>query len=330
MVRWFSVCALLLVAALACAASKPASKELPAAVLSFPDSGTYSYWIQSHSGPVKLSPRTVVGHGNVKLPKWIAPGDTVYILDGHSGGVAIYPIARPGSFSLAVGDFHPVGSPASAVLPAASTAAAPAKPDQPQQENPIVAGIKQIVSWLLGLALAAGVAWCIWTLYKTRFDPLIKFARRLGIDVPDPSVEATEPDRPMPVYTPPVRRPEAIPDDAVLPPPSRPVRIDPGPPISGNGKPQLVAVQGMAAGTVFDLPVGVTQVGRDGENTIVLAESAVSRRHAQFTRDASGIVSLCDLDSANGVYVNGSRVSQATLAPGDEVKIGDNYFRYRA
>jgi len=87
-------------------------------------------------------------------------------------------------------------------------------------------------------------------------------------------------------------------------------------------------LQGIAAGSTFALTAGDLTIGRDGESEIVLAENTVSRQHARVQRDSSGQWTLLDLGSANGVYVNGMRVQRAILSAGDEVKIGDNYFRF--
>lgn len=90
----------------------------------------------------------------------------------------------------------------------------------------------------------------------------------------------------------------------------------------------LIGVQGLVAGGKFALTTGDVLVGRDGDNDIVLAENMVSRRHARLRRDAQGRFVVTDLGSANGVHVNGMRVARAYLAAGDEVKIGDNFFRF--
>lgn len=91
----------------------------------------------------------------------------------------------------------------------------------------------------------------------------------------------------------------------------------------------LIGVQGLVAGGTFALTTGDVLVGRDGDNDIVLAENMVSRRHARLRRDAQGRFVLTDLGSANGVHVNGMRVARAYLAAGDEIKIGDNFFRFQ-
>jgi len=63
-------------------------------------------------------------------------------------------------------------------------------------------------------------------------------------------------------------------------------------------------------------------IGRTSENAIVLPSSAVSRQHAVLYMD-HGRVFLKDLQSANGVYLNGERAQgSAPLTPSDTVRIG--------
>ena len=62
-------------------------------------------------------------------------------------------------------------------------------------------------------------------------------------------------------------------------------------------------------------------VGRDRSCAIVLAHPAVSRRHARITLSGSSCV-LEDLKSANGTFVNNTRVERAKLKPGDVVRFG--------
>ena len=62
-------------------------------------------------------------------------------------------------------------------------------------------------------------------------------------------------------------------------------------------------------------------VGRDRSCAIVLTHPAVSRRHARITLSGTTCV-LEDLKSANGTYVNNTRVERAKLKPGDVVRFG--------
>lgn len=60
--------------------------------------------------------------------------------------------------------------------------------------------------------------------------------------------------------------------------------------------------------------------GRAPECELVLADAGVSRRHALFSRGPNGY-EVRDLESVNGVYVNGQRSKRHTLAVGDVVRV---------
>jgi serine/threonine-protein kinase len=62
-------------------------------------------------------------------------------------------------------------------------------------------------------------------------------------------------------------------------------------------------------------------VGRDRTCSVVLTHPAVSRRHARITMNG-GACMLEDLKSANGTYVNNTRVEKIALKPGDVVRFG--------
>jgi hypothetical protein len=91
---------------------------------------------------------------------------------------------------------------------------------------------------------------------------------------------------------------------------------------SGPHGDALAIASGPAAGTHVELEKEVTTVGRHEESDILLDDVSVSRHHAVFTRTASGRITLRDLNSLNGTYVNGARVEETTLHSGDDVQIG--------
>jgi pSer/pThr/pTyr-binding forkhead associated (FHA) protein len=62
-------------------------------------------------------------------------------------------------------------------------------------------------------------------------------------------------------------------------------------------------------------------IGRLPECGVVLADSNVSRRHAELRRNGDTVV-LTDLGSTNGTRVNGAPVRERVLASGDEVSVG--------
>jgi FhaA, N-terminal domain/FHA domain len=62
-------------------------------------------------------------------------------------------------------------------------------------------------------------------------------------------------------------------------------------------------------------------IGRSREADIVLQDPNVSRRHAELRREDGGW-QIVDLGSTNGIKVNGRRVDNQPLRPGDQITIG--------
>lgn len=82
--------------------------------------------------------------------------------------------------------------------------------------------------------------------------------------------------------------------------------------------------------TVVPLSRGEITVGRMEGNTIRLMERNVSRRHARLVRDA-GSIFIEDLNSFNGVKINGERITKRLeLREGDLVEIGDYHLALQA
>jgi adenylate cyclase len=63
-------------------------------------------------------------------------------------------------------------------------------------------------------------------------------------------------------------------------------------------------------------------VGRSSQCDLTLRDESVSRHHAEFIEGPAGWL-LRDLESRNGIEVNGKRVSERVLAHGDRLKIGN-------
>jgi pSer/pThr/pTyr-binding forkhead associated (FHA) protein len=90
----------------------------------------------------------------------------------------------------------------------------------------------------------------------------------------------------------------------------------------GGHTDELVIASGLEAGTRIELLKEITTAGRHEESDLLLDDVSVSRHHAIFTRTASRRITLRDLNSLNGTYVNGTRVEETTLHSADEVQIG--------
>ena len=84
----------------------------------------------------------------------------------------------------------------------------------------------------------------------------------------------------------------------------------------------LQVVRGRSANTTLKLSDGVTSVGRHDDCWIRIKSSQVSRRHCEIF-ESGGKLTIRDLGSSNGTYVNGKRVlGQQPLTPGDELTLG--------
>ncbi|HEV8547442.1 MAG TPA: sigma 54-interacting transcriptional regulator, partial [Polyangiaceae bacterium] len=84
----------------------------------------------------------------------------------------------------------------------------------------------------------------------------------------------------------------------------------------------LYAGEYAALPAAWPLREPTTVIGREAGADIVLAVSAVSRRHAEVTRVGDDYL-VRDLGSRNGTLVNGHPVSETVLEPLDELRIGD-------
>jgi pSer/pThr/pTyr-binding forkhead associated (FHA) protein len=66
--------------------------------------------------------------------------------------------------------------------------------------------------------------------------------------------------------------------------------------------------------------------GRHQECDVQLNSKKVSRRHCALAQLRDYLI-IRDLGSTNGIWVNGKRVTESRLIPGDELMIGN--FRYQ-
>ncbi len=84
----------------------------------------------------------------------------------------------------------------------------------------------------------------------------------------------------------------------------------------------LQVIQGDQPAPARDFETDVVRIGRDPTNDVVLGETGsggVSRHHAEL-RYAGGEWRVVDLNSSNGTFLRGRRVTEAPLRDGDEVQ----------
>ena len=121
----------------------------------------------------------------------------------------------------------------------------------------------------------------------------------------------------MPTSIPPIGKPNPAAYDNVIP----------------SNHPKLSYLNSNGAGE-FDLfPICEGEfitVGRKKDNTIVLSDPQVSKRHLRIDRDSAGF-HITDLASSNGTFLNGKRLQgKGKLSDNDTIKIGDVMFTFRS
>lgn len=284
----------------------------PIVQVTLPDYGSYSYWLQARNGAVIAVPANVSNHQIITLRVPREEGNRLVLLDTATGQYAQQVLALSASGTVApavftLGDFHPLGAAPSTVPAATSGTASPAAGS----------GISPALAAAVAAA-AIGGGWLLWALGRRTAkqtpatltvprerDPGMILMPRHKV----PAIEDTE-----------MTRFDIVPDKD----------LQRGPIIPLARPATLVGVQGLVTGSTFALTAAEVTIGRDGENEIVLAENTVSRYHARLLRQENGQFALTDLSSANGVYINGTRVQRAILCSGDQIKVGDNFFRFQS
>ena len=92
---------------------------------------------------------------------------------------------------------------------------------------------------------------------------------------------------------------------------------------------KLVIVSSNFAGKEYELTRPQMIIGRTDENDIVVNHRSISRNHAKITRDPeTGRYTISDLQSSNGVRVNGQDYGKVELRRGDTVDLGHVRLRF--
>ena len=91
---------------------------------------------------------------------------------------------------------------------------------------------------------------------------------------------------------------------------------------------RIYILSGPELGRTFEVKDGA-MIGRAVEAGVQLRDASVSRHHAKLEL-REGTWRIVDAGSRNGVTLRGQRVTDATLADGDEFQVGDVLLRFRA
>jgi FHA domain len=91
----------------------------------------------------------------------------------------------------------------------------------------------------------------------------------------------------------------------------------------------VVLSAGSMTGRTCELNVDRTTIGRVDDNTFPIAEPSVSSHHCEVFLRGSDIL-IKDLDSTNGTFINGQKITESVLKPGQVLKLGQIELRLDA
>lgn len=85
--------------------------------------------------------------------------------------------------------------------------------------------------------------------------------------------------------------------------------------------PRLVLLSEGLTGRTYELKAETTTVGRVSDNAFEIPEASVSSHHAELVLRGADVL-VRDLNSTNGTFINGERVTEAALKPGQILRLG--------
>ncbi len=107
------------------------------------------------------------------------------------------------------------------------------------------------------------------------------------------------------------------------------IKLEEMPELVSLRKCQLLVNEGPSRGKKMPLNQKITSIGKRENNDLVLMDKTVSRNHFEIEYQSDSFL-LKDLGSTNGTYLNGSRVKEAYLSPGDLIKVGSTTIEFMA
>jgi pSer/pThr/pTyr-binding forkhead associated (FHA) protein len=85
--------------------------------------------------------------------------------------------------------------------------------------------------------------------------------------------------------------------------------------------PKLVVLSEGLTGRSYELKVEKTTVGRLEDNSFQIAEQSVSSHHCEILLKGNDVL-VKDLNSTNGTYINGEKITEKALKPGQILRLG--------
>jgi pSer/pThr/pTyr-binding forkhead associated (FHA) protein len=84
---------------------------------------------------------------------------------------------------------------------------------------------------------------------------------------------------------------------------------------------KLVVLSAGMTGRTQELKVDKTTIGRVDDNIFQIAEASVSSHHCEVLLRGNEVV-VRDLNSTNGTYINGEKVTESVIKPGQILRLG--------
>src|SRR5215467_7370196 len=84
---------------------------------------------------------------------------------------------------------------------------------------------------------------------------------------------------------------------------------------------KLVLLSAGMTGRTHDLKAEKTTVGRVEDNTFQIAEPSVSSHHCEILLRGNDVV-VRDLNSTNGTFINGEKVTEKVIKPNEILRLG--------
>jgi pSer/pThr/pTyr-binding forkhead associated (FHA) protein len=92
---------------------------------------------------------------------------------------------------------------------------------------------------------------------------------------------------------------------------------------------KLVVLSEGLTGRSYELKVEKTTVGRLDDNAFQIPEQSVSSHHCEVLLKGTDVL-VKDLNSTNGTYINGEKVTEQVLKPGQILRLGQIELRLEA
>ena len=84
---------------------------------------------------------------------------------------------------------------------------------------------------------------------------------------------------------------------------------------------KLVLLSQGLTGQTYELKVDKTTIGRVDDNSFPILEPSVSSHHCEILLKGSEVV-VRDLNSTNGTFINGEKIAESVLKPGQILRLG--------